>query len=116
MRVWGRGSSSGNPLDLSGERSALGCGWLATRHFRDKPSGARGIRENDTLANARGESRRLMFSHCLGDLARNERAGSAAVQDEPCNKLRTEALPLVKQPQCLGRSPAVEWRWLRRHQ
>src|SRR5712675_211623 len=116
MRVWGLGSSSGNPLDLSGERSDLACGCLATRHFRDKPSGAGGICKNDTLANARGESRRLMFSHCLGDLACNECAGTATVQDEPRNKLRTEALRLVKQPQCLGRSPAVERRWLRRHQ
>src|SRR6266852_685158 len=116
MRVWGRGSSSANPLDLSGERSDLACGRFATRHFRDKPSGAGRVRENDTLANARGESRRLMFSHRLGDLARYERAGTATVQDEPRNKLRTEALRLVKQPQCLGRGPAVERRRLRRHQ
>src|SRR5260370_41922540 len=108
MRFWGRGPSSGNPLDLSSERSDLACGRLATRHFRDKPSGARGIRENDTLANARGESRRLMFSHCLGDLARYERAGSATVQDEPRNEMGTEVPRLVKQPQCLGRRPAVE--------
>src|SRR5260370_16379482 len=101
MRFWGRGPSSGNPLDLSSERSDLACGRLATRHFRDKPSGALGIRENDTLANARGESRRLMFSHCLGDLARYERAGSATVQDEPPNNLRPEALSLLKHPQCL---------------
>src|SRR5882672_10428376 len=116
MRVWGRGSSSGNPLDLSGERSDLACGWLATRYFRDKPSGAGGIRENDTLANARGESRRLMFSHCLGDLARDERTGTATVQEEPRNELGTEALRLVEQPQCLGPGPAVERRRLRRHE
>src|SRR5260370_13168673 len=108
MRFWGRGPSSGNPLDLSSERSDLACGRLATRHFRDKPSGARGIRENDTLANARGESRRLMVSHCLGDLARYERSGTTTVQDEPRNKLRTEVLRLAKQPQCLGRLPADE--------
>src|SRR6266853_2586285 len=106
MRVWGRGSSSGNPFDLGGERSDLACGRLATRHFRDKPSGAGGIRENDTLANARGESRWLMFSHCLGDLARYERAGTATIQDESRNKLRTEEPRLVKQPQCLARRPA----------
>src|SRR6266849_11184698 len=113
MRAWDRGSSSRNPFDLGGERSDLACGQLATRHFRDEPSGAGGVRESDTQANPRGESRRLMFSHCLGDLACNECAGTATVQDEPRNKLRTEALRLVKQPQCLGRSPAVERRWLR---
>src|SRR6266852_6049041 len=116
MRIWCRGSSSGNPLDLSGERSDLTRGWLATRHFRYKPSGTGGIRESDTLADARGESRRLMFSHCLGDLARYERTGTATVQDEPRNKPRTEALRLVKQLKCLGRRPAVERRRLRRHQ
>src|SRR6266852_5966875 len=102
MRVSGRGSSSRNPFDLGGERSDLARGSFAARHFRYKPSGAGRIRENDTLANARGESRRLMFSHCLGDLARYERAGTTTVQDEPRNKLGTEALRLLKQPQCRG--------------
>src|SRR6266478_9718938 len=112
MRVWGRGSSSGNPLDLSGERSDLACARLATLHFRYKPSGACGLRESDPLANPHGESRRLMFSHCLGDLARCERTGPATVQDEPRNKLGTEALRLVKQPQCLGRGPTIKRRRL----
>src|SRR5258706_16300719 len=98
MRVWGRGSSSANPLDLSGERSDLACGRLATRHFRDKPSGAGGIRENDTLANARGESRRVMFGQCLGDLARNQGAGSATVQDEPRDEAGAEEGVPGKQP------------------
>src|SRR5258708_2496269 len=108
MRFWGRGSSSGNPLDLSGERSDLACGQLATRHFRDEPSGAGGVRESDTLANPRGESRRVMFGQCPSDLARNEQAGNATVQNEPGNKLGTEALCLLKQAQCLSRRPAVE--------
>jgi hypothetical protein len=110
MRAWDRGSSSPNPFDLGGERGDLACRQLAMRHFRCKPSGAGGIRESDPLANPHGESRRLMFSHRLGNLARYERAGSTTVQDEPRNKLRTEALRLVKQPQCLGRGPTVERR------
>jgi hypothetical protein len=66
-------------LISAGERSDLACGSFAARHFRDKPSGAGGIHENDMLANARGESRRLMFSQCLGNLARYERARTATV-------------------------------------
>src|SRR6266849_2301594 len=108
MRAWDRGSSSRNPFDLGGERSDLACGWLATRHFRYKPSGTGGVSESDTLANPRGESRRLMFGQCFGDLARNEGAGNATVQDEPRDEPGTEEPCLVKQPQCLARRPAVE--------
>src|SRR5216684_6741049 len=102
MRVWGRGSSSGNPLDLSGERSDLARGSFATRHFRYKPSGAGRVREDDTLANPCGESRRVMFGQCFRDVARNERAVSATVQNEPRNKLGTEEPCLLKQPQGLA--------------
>src|SRR6266446_4324526 len=108
MRVWGRGLSSGNPPDLSGERSNLACGRLATRHFRYKPSGAGRVREGDPLANPRSESWRVMFGQCPSDLARNERAGNATVQDEPRNELGTEVPRLLKQPQCLARCPAVK--------
>src|SRR6266849_2093139 len=96
-RIWGRGWSSCDPFDLGSERGDLTRGRLATRHLRHEPSGARGLSESDTLANPRGKSRRVMFGQRLGDLARNERAGSATVQDEPRNKLGTEAPCLLKQ-------------------
>src|SRR5229473_5558950 len=105
MRVWGRGSSSGNPLDFSGERSDLARGSFAARHFRDEPSGPGRVREDGTLANPRSESWRVMFGQCLSDLARNKRAGTETVQDEPRNKLRTEAPCLLKQAQGLGCRP-----------
>ena len=39
------------------------------RNFRDEPSGTGGVRESDTLANPRGESRRVMFGQYRSDLA-----------------------------------------------
>src|SRR5579883_1744269 len=108
MLACDRASSSRNPFDLGGERSDLACGRLATRHFRNKPSGTGGVPEGDTLANPRGESRRVMFGQYCSDLARNERAGNATVQDETRSKLRTKALCFLKQTQGLARCPAVE--------
>src|SRR5260370_26983659 len=108
MRAWDRGSSSRNPFDLGGERSDLACRRLVTRHFGDESSGAGGVREGDALANARSDRWRVIFGQCLGDLARNERAGSATVQNEPRNELGTEALSLLKEPQRLHARPAVE--------
>ena len=67
-----------------------------------------GIREDDTLADPGGESRRLMVGQRFGDLGRNERARTAPVQDEPRKKPRTERARLLKQPQHLGRRPPVE--------
>src|SRR5258708_26361791 len=108
MRVWGRGSSSANPLDLGGERSDLACGWLAARHFRYKPSGACGLRESDPLANPHGESRRVMFGQRFGDLARDKRASNAAGQDEPPNELGTETSCLRKPPPLVGPGPTPQ--------
>jgi hypothetical protein len=56
-----------------------------------------------------------MSGQGLGDLACNERARNATVQDEP-NEIGTEVPRLVKQPQCFARYPALERRRPRRHQ
>ena len=58
--------------------------------LEDEAAGARGVGEDDALADACGEHRRIVIGERLGRLAGDDRARGAAVEHEAGDELRAK--------------------------